>query len=513
MITIGLKNLCLCDFEKLLIDREQIYLNESAVEELDKSFQFLAKFINNKIIYGINTGFGPMAQFAIPPKELSQLQYNLIRSHSCGTGDSIDHDSVLASMIVRLASIMQGYSGVHPKTAFILRDFINVGIIPFVPNHGGVGASGDLIQLAHIALNLLGEGEVYFNGELQPAKKVLQENNIDTLEIFIREGLALTNGTSVMTGISVVNLLNTSKLLNWSIIATSFLIEIVQGYDDFFSEELNAVKHHEGQIKIAEMLRNILIGSQLTKKRPDHLYNGITESTIIIEKVQDNYSIRCTPQILGPIYDALQAATKVVLNEVNSVSDNPIINRKGNDVLHGGNFHGDYISFEMDKLKIAVTKLSILIERQLNYLLNDKLNTKLPPFVNLGVLGLNLGMQGMQFTATSTTAENQTLSFPMYIHSIPCNNDNQDVVSMGTNSALFAQKVIENTFEVLSIHFITILQSIDCLGIYDQLSPIGKKIYLMLREVVPVFYEDTPKYNEIKSMKNLLMKNKPVPTF
>jgi histidine ammonia-lyase len=513
MITIGLRDLNLCDFEKLLIDREQICLNESAVEELDKSFQFLAEFINNKIIYGINTGFGSMAQYGIPPKELSQLQYNLIRSHSCGTGENIDLDSVLAAMIVRLVSIMQGFSGVHPKTALILRDFINAGIIPFVPKHGGVGASGDLIQLAHIALNLLGEGEAYFNGELKPAKKILQENNINTLEIFIREGLALTNGTSVMTGISVVNLLNTSKLLNWSIVATSFLIEIVQGYDDFFSEELNAVKHHEGQIKIAEMLRNILIGSQLTRKRTDHLYNGSSESTIIIEKVQDNYSIRCTPQILGPIYDALQAATKVVLNEVNSVSDNPIINRKGNDVLHGGNFHGDYISFEMDKLKIAVTKLSILIERQLNYLLNDKLNTKLPPFANLGVLGLNLGMQGTQFTATSTTAENQTLSFPMYVHSIPCNNDNQDVVSMGTNSALFTQKVIENTFEVLSIHFITILQSIDYLGIYNQLSPIGKKIYLMLREVVPVFYEDTSKYNEIKSMKNLLMKNKPGATF
>ena len=508
MIIVGNKYLELQDFEKLIFDKKQICLNEAALEDVENSFRFLEGFIDNKIIYGINTGFGPMAQCAIAEKDLSQLQYNLIRSHSCGSGDCIDSKSLSAALVVRLASIMRGFSGVHPQTAITIRDFFNAGIIPFVPKHGGVGASGDLIQLSHIALNLIGEGEVFYNGELRPAKEVLDETHVEPLDVHIREGLALTNGTSVMTGIAVVNLLNVSKLLDWCITAASLLIEIVEGYDDFFSAELNGVKLHEGQNYVALKLRRNLAGSQLIKKRPDHLYNGSAESDIICEKVQDNYSIRCTPQIIGPVYDAFVSAEKVVLNEVNSVNDNPIINWKENDVLHGGNFHGDYISFEMDKLKIAVTKLSLLIERQLNYIFNNKLNSKLPPFVNLGVLGLNLGMQGAQFTATSTAAENQSLSFPMYVHSIPCNNDNQDLVSMGTNSALLTQKVIENTFEILSIHFIALLQAIDYLGIDEKLSPFNREKYVALRNTVPRFCSDAPLYKDIESMKNLLLNTK-----
>ena len=172
---------------------------------------------------------------------------------------------------------------------------------------------------------------------------------------------------------------------------------------------------------------------------------------MIADKVQEYYSIRCVPQILGPILDTIEYAEKVLVNEANSSSDNPVIDIENGNIFHGGNFHGDYISLEMDKLKIAVAKLSMLLERQINYLMNDKLNDKLPPFVNLGKLGVNFGMQGAQFTATSTVAENQTLSFPNYVHSISNNNDNQDIVSMGTNSAQFARKVIDNTYQVLSI--------------------------------------------------------------
>ncbi|HBL80169.1 MAG TPA: histidine ammonia-lyase, partial [Aequorivita sp.] len=190
----------------------------------------------------------------------------------------------------------------------------------------------------------------------------------------------------------------------------------------------------------------------------------------VVEKVQEYYSLRCVPQILGPVLDTLNSVEKILIEEVNSANDNPIVDVEKRNVYHGGNFHGDYVSLEMDKLKIVVAKMTMLAERQLNYLLNSKLNDILPPFVNLGKLGLNFGMQGVQFTATSTTAESQMLSNPMYVHSIPNNNDNQDIVSMGTNAALITKKVIENAFEVVAIELITIIQAIEYLKVQDSVS-------------------------------------------
>ena len=192
----------------------------------------------------------------------------------------------------------------------------------------------------------------------------------------------------------------------------------------------------------------------------------------------------------------------MVVDELNSVNDNPVIDDKNHNIFHGGNFHGDYVSLEMDKLKIAITKLSMLSERQLNYLLNNKLNQKFPPFVNLGVLGFNFGMQGMQFTATSTVAENQTLSFPMYVHSIPNNNDNQDIVSMGCNAANMTKRVIDNSFEVLGIQMMTVLQAIDFLGCEERLSPITRALYQDVRKIFPKFVEDIPKYKDLERVRS-----------
>jgi histidine ammonia-lyase len=229
----------------------------------------------------------------------------------------------------------------------------------------------------------------------------------------------------------------------------------------------------------------------------------VTEG-FIQDKVQEYYSIRCTPQILGPIYDTISNVETVLTNEVNSCCDNPVIDVANKHIYHGGNFHGDYISLEMDKLKIVITKLSMLCERQLNYLMNPKLNGVLPPFINLGTLGVNFGMQGLQFPATSTVAENQTISFPMYVHSIPNNNDNQDIVSMGTNSALLTKKVIENTFQVITIELMSILQAIDFLCIQDDMSSKTNQIYKDLREICPVIKSDRAQYNQLKTFKEYL---------
>ena len=260
-----------------------------------------------------------------------------------------------------------------------------------------------------------------------------------------------------MTGIGLVNIFLAKKLLAWSVMFSSMTNEIVEAYDDHYSKELNIVKHHTGQNYVAAMMRGMLKDSKMIHSRTEHLYNPANiEHDVFEDKVQEYYSLRCVTQILGPVYDTIEHAERILIEELNSVNDNPVIDHQNRNIFHGGNFHGDYVSLEMDKLKIAITKLSMLSERQLNYLLNDKLNQILPPFVNLGVLGFNFGMQGMQFTAVSTVAENQTLSYPMYVHSIPNNNDNQDIVSMGCNAALMTKKVIDNSFEVLTIQAMTI---------------------------------------------------------
>ena len=378
-----------------------------------------------------------------------------------------------------------------------------------VPRHGSVGASGDLVQLAHIALTLIGEGEVSYRGEIRPAGEVMAENGLEPLQMHIREGLAVTNGTAVMTGIGTVNYLQTERLLGWEILCSVMMNEIASSYDDFMSEVLNGLKFHPGQIRVAELMRSLSEGSKLLRNRKLELFHKSGEQ-VFKQKVQPYYSLRCVPQILGPVYDTLKNAGQVIEDEVNSVDDNPIVDMASTNVIHGGNFHGDYISFEMDKLKIAVTKMTMLAERQMNYLFHDRINGILPPFVNLGVLGLNYGLQASQFTATSTTAESQTLSNPMYVHSIPNNNDNQDIVSMGTNSALICRTVVENCSQVLAIHLMALVQAVDCLDVADKLAPATRKLYDKVRGIVPVFKDDTPKYNEIKALQSLILESSPV---
>jgi len=385
---------------------------------------------------------------------------------------------------------------------FLLQELINNDVYPYIPEHGGVGASGDLVQLSHIALVLIGEGLVTYRGELRKTEDVFKELNLTPISIKIREGLSLINGTSVMTGVAAINVIKAINLLNWVIYSSALINEIVGSFDDYFSKELNYVKKHKGQRYIADIISEILVSSKLISKRGDYFYNNNSKGcgSNYNKRVQEYYSLRCVPQILGPAYDTIMNAREVIENEINSVSDNPIIDFNTKNVYHGGNFHGDYISLEMDKLKLSITKMSMLSERHLAFLCNPKINELLPPFVNLGKLGFNLGLQGMQFTATSTVAENQMLSNSMYVHSIPTNNDNQDMVSMGLNSAMMTKKVIDNAYQVHSITLIALLQAVDYLKVQDKLSDNSKKVYQQLRNIVPAFYEDTPKYEEIKNM-------------
>jgi histidine ammonia-lyase len=495
------------DFEQIIFGGKKINLAPIQEQKLQESFSFLKRFSADKIIYGINTGFGPMAQFRIEQADLSDLQYNLVRSHCAGLGNALETTYARSVLLARLNTFLQCKSGVSPLVVKKLVEFLNANIAPEVFEHGSVGASGDLVQLAHLALNLIGEGFVYVNGERIEAKTALVNANIQPLKLELRDGLGLINGTSCMTGIGLINLIYAKRLVNWSISCSAIINEMVESYDDSISEQLNGAKLHFGQKEVAKKMRSILADSKLIKQREEFFKNPESTTHLTFDKkIQEYYSIRCVPQILGPVYDTLTYSENVLENELNSTNDNPIIDIETQNVYHGGNFHGDYISLEMDKIKTVITKLSILCERQLNFLLNPALNNQFPAFLNLQKLGLNFGLQGAQFTATSTVAENQTLSFPNYVHSIPNNNDNQDVVSMGTNSAVITAKVIENSFQVMAIHLMAVCQSIDLLeeGKKDLISSHAKMIYKEVRALVDPVTTDKPLSADIKKLINFV---------
>ncbi|MCC8036200.1 MAG: aromatic amino acid ammonia-lyase [Rikenellaceae bacterium] len=495
--------------EEIIFQDKEVTIDPEALDRVRESYDFLAGYASSHIIYGVNTGFGPMAQYRVGDGELEALQYNIIRSHACGAGRPLEDIYVRAAILCRMHTFLKGKSGVHPSLPLLLAGVLNNGIYPVIPEHGSVGASGDLVQLAHMALSLIGEGEARVGGRKTGSAEALSAAGLKPLRMYIREGLAVTNGTSVMTGIGLVNLLHAKRLTGWAILASVTMNEIAASYNDFMAPELNGAKHHPGQQEVAQAMNEISRGSRRLKERENVEFDNVEGAEIFRHKVQPFYSLRCVPQILGPVVDQLKNTEKVLVDEFNSADDNPIVDPVSLNVYHGGNFHGDYISFEMDKLKTAVTKMTMLAERQMNYIFHDKINGILPPFLNLGKLGLDYGLQAAQFTATSTTAECQTLSNPMYVHSIPNNNDNQDIVSMGTNSALIAAKVVDNAYQVMAIHFISLAQAVDCLAIRLDLSPQSRRAYDRIREIIPVIKGDAPLYEGIAKVESFLRNQNP----
>ena len=305
-------NLKLEDFYKIIFDNETLELSETLLSKVENGFNFLEEFSKDKVIYGVNTGFGPMAQYRISEENRNQLQYNLIRSHSSGVGNPLSPQSAKAVMLARLNTLSLGKSGIHPSVIFLLKELINKDVTPLIFEHGGVGASGDLVQLAHLALVLIGEGEVFYKNKRRNTKDVFAELNLEPIKVHIREGLGLMNGTSTMTGIGIINAYYSRKLVDISLKLSCAINEIVKAYDDHFSEALNSTKRHEGQQKIASRMRESLSDSKLIRKREDHLYNKKNKEEIFKDKVQEYYSLRCVPQILGPVLDTLEFTEKII---------------------------------------------------------------------------------------------------------------------------------------------------------------------------------------------------------
>ncbi len=293
MLKLGERIITTEDFQQVLYGGEKIEISESGKKKITKNFDFLQSFYPDKIIYGINTGLGPMAQYRIDEADRVKLQYNAIRSHASGCGQPVDELYVRSAMIVLMNNFLQGHSGIHPEVIELIKELINKRITPVVPEHGGVGASGDLVQLAHIALALIGEGDVHYRNKIVPASTALSENNLKPVSVHIREGLSLINGTCFMTGIGIVNLIHAKNLLSWSLLASAMINEIVRSFDDSFSKELNQVKLHQGQNSVASTIRKILSGSKLIRKREEHFYNHNHENKYVMDdKVQEYYSVK-----------------------------------------------------------------------------------------------------------------------------------------------------------------------------------------------------------------------------
>lgn len=471
----------------------KVTLAPGALARARRSKAALERMANKEAIYGVNTGFGPMASHIIPARDLQALQANLVRSHAAGAGAPVPAEWVRAAMVVRLNTLLKGYSGVSEKLLLRLRDCINADIAPIVPERGGVGASGDLVQLAHIALGLMGEGEVFYKGRRMNADKALRAARIASHTLEVKEGLALINGTSYMTAVACFVATDARRTIGAALRAGALALEAAHAFSDALAPALHAARPHDGQRRVAAVLRSLTAGSKLFRSRAAFMRSHRLSAQIqaLDHAAQDVYSLRCIPQIMGPLLETLQETERVLEIELNAATDNPLISAEG-AFLHGGNFHGEYVAAAMDKLKAGLIKLSILSERRLNFFLNESVNKRFAPFLNLGTPGLTLGLQGLQFTATSTVARNQSLAYPHSLHSIPSNADNQDVVSMGADAAHAAAAAGENTRLVLAIECIALGQALECSGEKRLLSPAAKTFLGGIQKACPPVRADRP---------------------
>jgi histidine ammonia-lyase len=503
------------DIVAIGVGDKKVSVDPAALARCRESRAFLAQEIDAKrIIYGVNTSFGPMCNKIISDGDIEALQVNLIRSHAAGLGDPIKPYIALAVCVVRLNTLVKGFSGVRPELIGFMTDMINLGIAPYIPECGSVGASGDLVHLAHAALAIIGEGQVFYKKELRPVADVFAETGLVPLRLSYKEGIAIMNGTSAMTALAAFALFGAKKLLRLACVNAAFAVEIFGGIDDAFDEDLHEVKPHPGQKKVADIIRRLYDGSKnitLRKDMHDIIRRQQTDGRVYETSinVQDVYSIRCTPQILAPVMEAIDAASKTIEIEANSSNDNPIIIPDKEKIIHGGNFHGASVGFAMDMLCMAVAQLCTLSERRLNKLLDKNLNEGLPEHLISGTVGLTMGFMGAQYLATSTTAENRQLANPVSTLSISCNASNQDVVSMGTVASRKAFRSVSNAKHVLTLETLAQLQALS----FRNASTMGKgttKMYGALNEHFSVydnsrvFHEDLVKFRKLLFSSQLL---------
>ena len=473
----------------VVFHHEQVKVDQEAIQRVDANRKTVETKINNKqTMYGINTGFGKFSDVIIEDDDLATLQLNLIRSHACGVGEPFSEPISRAMMLLRANTLLRGYSGVRPLIVNQLVDFINAKIHPVIPEQGSLGASGDLAPLSHLTLALLGEGEVFYNGEQMPTKDALSAANLSPITLQAKEGLALINGTQAMTAVGIITLLDMEKLLYQSELIAAMTLEGLQGIIDAFDKDLHELRGHQAQLNVARRIRSIVNDSKLMTKQGEL-------------RVQDAYSLRCIPQVLGASWQTANYVRNILQTEMNAVTDNPLIFSEEDKVISGGNFHGQPVGLAMDFLKIGIAELANIAERRIERLVNPQLND-LPPFLSPNP-GLESGAMIMQYSAASLVSENKTLAHPASVDSIPSSANQEDHVSMGTIAARHARDMLQNTRHVIAIELICAMQAVEYRGI-NKMSSATRNFYEKARQVVPRITKDRVFSNDIVRLANWL---------
>jgi histidine ammonia-lyase len=468
---------------------EAVALAESARVSIDRARRFVEEIVRRgEVVYGINTGFGGLADVVIPPAELRELQVNLVRSHSCGVGEPLP-ERVVRAMIVQRANVLsKGYSGCRAVVIETLIRMLNAGVHPVIPSRGSVGASGDLAPLAHLALSAIGEGESVYQGKRGPAREALELAGIQPLTLEAKEGLALLNGTQAMTAVGGLALLEAERLADAADVTGAMSLEALRGTPVAFDDKIQAARPHPGQIASARRLTRFIEGSEI---RESHRDKGADP------RVQDAYSIRCMPQVHGAVRDSLTHARNVLEIEINSATDNPLIFAEAGEVLSGGNFHGEPVALVLDYAAIAVADLGTISERRVERLVNPDLSG-LPPFLTL-YAGTNSGMMIAQVAAVSLIAENNVLAHPASVTNLPTSANKEDHVSMGMTSALKFAHVVKNVEMILAIELMCAAQGLEYLRPLRP-GPVLARVYDRVRERVPPLGRDMPLHGYIEAL-------------
>ncbi len=471
----------------------KLEIDSAAWKRMKKSREVVLNIVKEgKPVYGINTGFGALASKQIALADLERLQYNLIRSHCAGVGKPFSREITRAIMLSRANCLIQGFSGVTPETIDLLLDFINFGIHPVIPEKGSVGASGDLAPLSHIALALIGEGEVEYQGKTMKSDFAIHQVGKEVARLGPKDGLALINGTSVMLAQGTLALIEAKKLVKLADIISCLTLDAVRGTASAFDERISILKPQPGQLDVSHNLLKIIKGSEIVVS---HKEDG---------KVQDPYSLRCIPQVHGACRQTLRHAEEVLNIELNSVTDNPLVFADTGDVISGGNFHGEALALMMDYLALGLSEICNIAERRVEKLMNPNFSD-LPAFLTENS-GLNSGLMIAHVTMAALASENKYLCHPASIDSIPTSTDKEDHVSMGVTSGRKLHEVIENVQYGLAIELLCNTQGIEFLRPLKSSTALEKVITLVRKHVSPIT-DDRTFHKDIDNLRRLIQSN------
>jgi histidine ammonia-lyase len=491
MVSVDGNRLTLEEVERVSLFNESVKMTKKALRRVQESRAYVERLVQQgKTIYGVTTGFGKFSDTQIAAEDVPNLQKNLLRSHACGVGEPLSVPVVRAMMLMRLNALAKGYSGVRPIVLETLQLCLNQQIHPVVPSQGSLGASGDLAPLSHLALVLIGEGEVWVDGERRPAAVALASKGMTPIELTAKEGLALINGTQAMCGIGAIAYIKANKLADAADGVAAMTVEALRGIVDAYSPLIQEVRGYAEQIAVAQNLRHWLEGSRLTTRQGEL-------------RVQDAYALRCIPQVHGASRQALIYAEDKLVIDMNAATDNPLIFVEADEVISGGNFHGQPVALAMDFMKIGVAELGNISERRVERLVNPQLSGGLRPFLSPRP-GLMSGMMIPQYVAASLVSENKVLCHPSSVDSIPSSGNQEDHVSMGTTGARHAMIVVSNVAKVIAIEAMCAAAALEERGV-EKMAPKTRRLYEWIRTMVPPLTEDRSLGREIEGLAEALL--------